>query len=140
MEEIVIREFRTEDIPFITNSWLTSFRDQSFFTRDIPKHIYFKCHGELASRILQRHTSLTLVAASKEDSDIIIGYLVTEKTRGYDIVHYVYVKRAFNGLGICKLLFGAAGEFEYASHLTRSGKSLIEKLDLKYCPYLLFYA
>ena len=136
-ESIVIRETRPDDKPFILNSWLKSYKDESLFAAEIRNDIYYKWHNEIIQRILERGTTKILVAASKEDSDVIAGYLVTEKIRGYDIAHYVYVKRAFNGLGICKLLFQIS-PLKYTSHMTRAGRPVAEKAGIIYVPYFLF--
>ena len=135
-ESIVIREYRLDDRPFVLNSWLKSYKD-SLFATEVRDNIYYKWHSEIIHRILERGTTKTLIAASKEDSDVIVGYLVTEKIRGYDIAHYVYVKRAFNGLGVCKLLFQLYRP-KYTSHMTRAGRSIAEKAGLIYVPYFLF--
>lgn len=135
-ESIVIREYRLDDRPFILNSWLRSYKE-SLFAAEIRDNIYYKWHGEIIHKILERGTTKVLIAASREDSDVIVGYLVTERIRGYDIAHYVYVKRAFNGLGICKLLF-ELGPLKYASHMTKAGRPVAEKAGLIYVPYFLF--
>lgn len=131
---IIIREFRLEDRAFVYNSWLKSYRD-SAFANEIAADIYFKWHAELIQRILDK--AKIFIAAASEDSDVILGYLVTERKSGKNIVHYVYVKRAFNGLGICRLLFNLIGPIEYASHITKSGKPIIDRMNLKYVPYFM---
>lgn len=135
-ESIVIRGYRLDDKPFILNSWLQSYKE-SRFAEDLSNSIYYKWHGEIIERILDRETTQVFIAASREDSDVIAGYLVTEKIRGFDIAHYVYVKRAFNGLGLCKLLFGLSTP-KYASHITRAGKPILQKTGLIYVPYFIF--
>lgn len=140
MDQISIRQyFAAQDKPFVTNSWLKSFQGESSFTEDMPHHIYYRWHGEIINRILSRSTTTVFIAASRDDSDVILGYLVTEMIRDFHIAHYVYVKRSCNGLGVCKMLFESMPEkVEYASHITRSGKPIIEKLRLSYCPYFIF--
>lgn len=138
MEEIVIREAKTEDRAFIIHSWLTSFYGQSYFTKAIPKDLYFKMHRGVITRLLGRETSETIMAVSREDEDVIAGFLVTEVVMDYRVAHYVYVKRAFNGLGICRLLFESREKMEYTTHVTTAGKTICKALGLKYCPYLLF--
>lgn len=137
-EEIVIRQYQPADRAFITNSWLKSYKDESNFAKGIPSPLYYEWHGEIVNRILDRDSATTLIAASQSDDDVIIGYSVTEKIHLKTVIHYVYVKRAFNGLGICKMLLDVAQKIEYSSHMTRSGMGLADKMKIKYCPYYLF--
>lgn len=135
MEEIKIRNLRAEDKPFIINSWLKSYKEQPF-AKDIPKDIYYKFHSEIIRDILNRETTKVLLAVATEDEDVIVGYVVLEEGR-INIFHYIYVKRAFNNLGIAKRLIKESGiKKGYATHLTKSGKPFIDKSGLIYNPYL----
>ncbi len=138
-EEIVIRQYEPQsDKAFIASSWLKSYKGESSFAAGIPTALFFQMHGELVNRILDKHSTVTLVAACKEDRDVIIGYAVYEKIGSHEVIHYVYVKRAFNGLGICKMLLDCRTKIVYSSHMTKSGKGVADKRGIQYCPYYIF--
>lgn len=142
--QIKIRSFIPEDLNFILNSWLHSFRDCSRFAQTIPDHIYNKYHSLVIQRILERKVDC-LIASDEEEKGLIYGYAVFEKNLKQDIFHYVYVKRAFNLQGIAKKLIKEAPfkvEHAYASHMTAIKHKdqgifcLVKHLNLIHCPYL----
>lgn len=60
-----------------------------------------------------------LVAQSKEDPDVTVGYLCYEKP---NTIHYIYTRHQFNGFGVGRALIKASGidmsDFNY-SHRTK---------------------
>lgn len=139
---IVLRESEDNDFAFIMNSWLTSYRESSEFAKHIPKQIYFKYHHQIVDQILKRRSTTVIVAVNSDEKDLIYGYAVFEVLNKTQIVHYIYVKRAFGNFGISKALTDNApffvGQDTYASHATNKGQKIIDRLNLVYCPYLLW--
>jgi GNAT superfamily N-acetyltransferase len=122
---VVFRESKPEDRAFIYSSWLRSYRD-SEFARSLSTDIYFHGHRQVLERILDRAT--TIVACDPEDPDHIYGWLCHEM--GYPpILHYVYVKHPYRGMGLGKQLFAAfdqGGKFDY-THQGRLSEKLKER-------------
>lgn len=138
-ESLVIRPVEAEDRPFILNSWLNSYFDGSSFARLIPRSVFFPFHKRLILSLLDRASVTGLVVTSKEDPELLYGYGIFELLPDYQVVHYLYVKRAFGKLGIASQLVDDArftGKV-YCTHSTGAGSHLIRKKDLIYCPYLI---
>lgn len=133
MEEILLRQLTADDIPFLYDSWLNSYRDSPFFSKKIRSSIFFKFHRKIVSKLLEK--SQVIIAAAKEDPDIIIAYIVFDETKR--ILHYVYVKEPFRHLGIASKLLDIAAlhKMELATHFTIKGEKIAKKLHLRYCPY-----
>lgn len=105
---IHIRTATPSDHPFIYNSWLKYFKNNSYFARRIKSAIFFEWHHSAIERILARQTSLALIACDPENEDVIHGYLVIERGEK-PVIHWVFVKEAFRRLGIASALIEASG-------------------------------
>jgi GNAT superfamily N-acetyltransferase len=137
--KILLRSANEEDISFIFNSWLKSFRN-SFFCKGIVNSVYFTEHHKLIEKILK--TASAVIACNPEDPSQVYGWICAEEIDGVFCMHYLYVKHSFRGLGIGRLLFntfthesGLAGIY---THQTRASETLGIKLNLIYHPYVLF--
>jgi GNAT superfamily N-acetyltransferase len=100
---IQLRRARKADIPFITSSWLKSFRDAPFMG-SCPNDIYFFDQHRVIESLLPR--CITLVAVNEDDSDQILGWCAAELIDTALVVHYMYVKHPFRKLGIAKRMLG----------------------------------
>ena len=140
-----IRLFIPQDLNFIFNSWLKSYRF-SLFSKNISDKDYFKYHHLLIEEILARPTTSVLVACDKLDENVIFGYLVTEKSNieDHEVLHYSFVKQSFQHLGeegVFPSLVKAAhinlNEAIY-THMTRDFEEYILKKhpSMRYIPYL----
>ncbi len=126
-----IRTAKNEDVPFIVSTWLNNYRKGSDFTKrpQIIPPIYFKYHHAVIERILIRQSCRAVVAHAPEDVDTILGFIVWETglllSLPRDIVHYIYVKEPFQGLGVASSLVTSCG-FDpfsiYFTHHTRDRK------------------
>lgn len=129
---ISVRLVRQDDIPFIMSTWLQSYRRSSEFARHIIAPVYFAFHRKVVEGILARMTTRVQVAVDPEASEVIYGYIVTEwpaletfsvfglEPRG--VVHYVYVKEAFQNMRVATRLIEAScidPKRCYVTHLTR---------------------
>lgn len=83
-----------EDIDFIFNSWLESYRKTETKMSDT---VYYDKFKKILTEILQR--ALVLVACSDEEKFQIYGYIVYENTDPF-IVHYIYIKYVYRREGI----------------------------------------
>lgn len=135
--EIEVREAFLEDVSFIFATWLRSYRHSSTFAKKISNDIYYARHHLVIDLILKRPGSKVLVAHPKDEPDVILGYVVTEKQPdGADIVHYTYVKKAFRQMGIAGALWKDLSKQNYIiTHYTTDADWLVRKYNLTYDPY-----
>lgn len=135
---IKLRPADQEDVGFIFNSWLKSYR-QSPATTGIPSQIYFGEQHKLVERLLKDST--VVVACSDEDETQLYGYICATRVEGILCVHYIYIKHTFRSLGIGKMLLNAFEHDPSAAsvytHSTRIAAKLATKYNLIYHPYLL---
>lgn len=101
MTEPIFRKAVEDDIPFLTNSWLESYR-HSPQIRGVPNSVYFYYHHKVLEELLTRCT--VLVCCYPDRPSQILGYICAELFDTALVVHYVYVKKTFRKLGIGKSL------------------------------------
>ena len=134
-----LRTMVEDDLPFLFNSWLKSYRF-SHFGEKITNTIYFEDHHKVIEAILYK--SKVLVACSNDDSSHLYGYIVTGEEEGILVLHFIYVKHTFRNMGIGKTLLDAVGHSsDVASvytHHTRIADKLASKYNFVYHPYLMF--
>lgn len=133
-----LRKAGQEDVGFIFNSWLKSFK-YSLFARNITNTIYFAEHHKLIERLLKSNE--TIIACDDNDPSQIFGFISAGYVDGILCVHYIYVKQTFRNLGIGKTLLNAFNHSAEAAsvytHHTRMAEKLAAKYNLVYHPYLL---
>ncbi len=133
----IIRPALPSDIAFIYATWLRSYRKDSLIGANCGTDIYFQSYARIMDGLLASPKVEVLIAALKEDEDIIIGYLVAEP----GVLHYVFVKDAFRKLGVARSLYEASfpdTNFTTHTHWTRTASPIIQTLKLDYNPFLLF--
>lgn len=128
-----------EDVGFIFNSWLKSYRN-SLFAKPISNTVFFAEHHKVIEKLAK--TSQILVACNKEDPAQIYGYACAERVDGVFVLHYIYVKQHFRRFGIGKLLLNSFDhnfeeEAAVYTHHTKIAEKLAAKYSLVYHPYLL---
>lgn len=106
---IRLRKAEIEDIPFVTNSWLASYRKSKDVARIPNTEFYFYEHVMLEHLIPD---SMLVILCPEFDSDHIWGwgcYQVVEQ--GYTgqrykilVLHYILVREAYQGLGLARQL------------------------------------
>jgi ribosomal protein S18 acetylase RimI-like enzyme len=134
-----LRTMVEDDIPFIFNSWLKSYRF-SHFGEKITNTIYFQDHHKVLERIVKN--SKVLIACDPQDSSQLYGYSVAGEIDDVLVLHFIYVKHTFRNLGIGKTLLDALGHDKSSAavytHHTRMADKLAAKYNLVYHPYLMF--
>lgn len=134
-----IRLATSDDVSFIFNSWLKSFRDTGYLARAISNIIYFENHHKLLEKVLQRATCY--IACDSRYPDQIAGYVVAENIDNVFVLHYIYVKHNFRKTGIARELFNSFNHDLSATscctHLTKAGERLIAKYNMIYHPYII---
>lgn len=134
-----LRHPHKEDIPFIFNSWLVSYR-HSLHVKNIGNTVYFGEHHKVLERLFKRCDAR--IACNPDDQNQIYGYVVFERITGTLVVHYCYVKQPYRRLGVCHQLLTAAGRnkeepFVY-THETFLGNKLSGRFRAMYNPYVFY--
>lgn len=104
-----IRKAHPNDIPFITNSWLKSYRGSKEVSGTPNNQYYFYQH-KLIEALVPR--SIVLVVANRADSTHILGWTCAEIADTALLLHYMYVKDAFRKQGIGSQLLHFMEEHE----------------------------
>jgi GNAT superfamily N-acetyltransferase len=128
---VSVRNVDPDDCPFIYATWLRGLRHGNDFFNDIDQTAYFEEYHKVIAGILLRPNTIISVACLKDDPGIILGYSV----RSSQALHWVFVKKAWRGIGIAKSL--VPSEINTVTHLTRVGRSLLKKKALKFNPFAL---
>tara|TARA_R110002167_G_C12560091_1_gene641709 strand:- start:367 stop:825 length:459 start_codon:yes stop_codon:yes gene_type:complete len=139
MENCRLRPLIEDDLPFLYNSWLKSYRF-SHYAEKITNTIYFEDHHKLIERIIK--DCKVLIACNPSDPSQLYGYIVVGEEEGILVVHFIYVKHTFRNMGIGKTLLDAVGHSSDTAsvytHHTRMADKLASKHNFVYHPYLLF--
>lgn len=141
-ELFTLRALAADDLPFVFNSWLKSFRDAPA-VQSIPNSIYFAGQHDRIDRILKSAGLAAAVACNPEDPTQIYGYIVAENATVGSVVHWVYVKHPFRGHGVARGLFAAvvgAGTGPvpfYYTHRVKASDRLVRERAATFNPYLL---
>lgn len=103
--EILIRTHTPDDLAMVFDSWLKSWRT-SKWAGVIPNHLYFDTQRVLIEELLSRGAKLHIAYPSGRE-DIILGWACSEEKEGKTVLHYLYTKDPFIGLGIPALLLAS---------------------------------
>jgi hypothetical protein len=93
-ELITYRTAKPEDIAFIFSTWLRGLRYGNKAFEAIPSRLYYTEMHKAVEEVLRN--TLINVACLKNDPDTVLGYSVTSPK----ILHWVFVKKAWRGVGI----------------------------------------
>lgn len=131
------RPATAQDINFIFNSWLKSYRN-SDFAKKIPNDVYFSEHKEKITAILTNST--VLVACNPDTPSQIFGYLVMSQ-EPVTVLHYVYVKYPYRKLGIARRMVEdlnpqVGKKLTLCSHANYYWPEISAKFKLVYNPYI----
>lgn len=136
---IKIRPATDNDVPFILNSWLKSYRDNGPIAQNVPNTIYYAGHHKILQKIIRR--SQVLVACDEKDESQIFGYASAERIDGHFVLHFVYIKQQFRKMGIGTSLLNM---FEHDpstvsifTHHTRMAERMHMKYNMVYHPYVI---
>jgi len=142
-EEIInLREAQDQDVPFVTNSWLKSYRHGGSMTKHVPNDVYYAQHHAVLERILPR--GVVVVACDSGDPDHILGWMHSELLDEAFVLHYVYVKNSVRGHRIMRSMMERVLSSEddrprFHTHSTDAWRKLdMHKMGWVYNPYLLF--
>lgn len=137
-----IRAATMDDVSFIFNSWLKSYRDAPA-VRSVPNTIYYAEHHATIEKIFASAGLVLLIACAVEEPSQIFGYAVGERKVDCLAIHWIYCKFPFRKFGIGKSLESALlatnvdGHPVQFSHQPKGGEGLLKDRKYIFNPYLL---
>ena len=140
---LALRAPTTSDVPFITNSWLESYRDRGWANRHVPNRVYFLYHHRIIEKLWKAPGVTWMVACLPSDTTFILGWLCGEMTNAGPVLHFVYVKASNRRMGVATHLveaFRDGAPRGFITHLTSGWEGLESELpgEYVYCPYMVF--
>ena len=136
---ITVRPYnKATDEDMVYSSWLNFYR-WSDFAKRIPERTFFENHRKVIDRIMQHPNAFGLVAVPANESEPILGYCIGYLLENRRIVHFTFVKKQFQKMGIAKELWRVSQVqpdlVEY-THRTNDSLWMIKKWpSIKYNPY-----
>lgn len=122
-ELVAIRDYIPEDKNFIYASWLRGLYYGDSWLSLMKKDAFMVYYHNVIEKHLESPGVLIKVACLKDDPEVILGYVVT--SRAAPIVHWAFVKSAWRGIGIAKMLVPA--DTQIVTNLTKSGLAIMRK-------------
>jgi hypothetical protein len=119
----VIRDLHPGDINFLLATWLRGLYYGDTWFSIIPKDIFMKSYHHIATGILAHPTTVIKIACLNDDPEVILGYAVL--TEDETVLHWVFVKKAWRTIGICKSLVPST--VATVTHLTKTGIGMLSK-------------
>lgn len=103
--EILTRDRTADDLAMVFDSWLKSWR-VSKWAGCIPNHLYFETQRVLIEDLIARGAAIRIAYPSGRP-EVILGWACGEEKEGKCVLHYLYVKDPFIGMGIPETLLAA---------------------------------
>lgn len=122
-ELLATRGYEPGDKNFILATWLKGLKYGNDWYNLIPSEIYFKFYQLALSTLLASNNVSIKVSCLKDDSDVILGYVVMNKAE--TVLHWAFSKSAWRNIGIMKSLIPST--VTAATHVTKVGLSLLKK-------------
>jgi hypothetical protein len=133
---IEIRSYTEDDKNFIINSWMNGFKQGCEYFRLIEKSAYDDVSGQVVNKILDSPGTDIKIICLKDETDIILGYSVTEIRNKMIILHWIYVKPDWRDNGLGGLL--SPEGITHTTHLTKTGRALLKKHpEVKFNPFII---
>lgn len=139
------RPYEKSDIPFIQSSWGSSYIEGNSYQDWLTPSEFHQFHRPIREAFFLRNSTAVILCVSKDDPDLILGWVAVEKPRTSKglVLHYIYIKGAFQGQGISKELLNRAlptGPIFY-THLTQKAQKIMQKKsnetkDFYYIPHV----
>ena len=131
---VTLRGIKPSDHNYVLATWSKGILDEVPF-RWMSQGVWRKHHARL--ELLVRGSANGVVAVNKDDEDHIIGYAIYCP----QVIHWIYVKKPFRGLGIGRELFSNAvneGEPFKFSHHCKATKALASHYIAEYDPFTIW--
>ena len=129
------RPYSKDDIPFLQNSWGTSYYKGALYSRHIDPTEFHKRHRPIRENFFDKPNTAVICCVACEDETIILGWIAVETIHNSDsiLLHYMYVKQSFKGEGIAReLLTRAVGNKPVLfTHITERASKIIRSKRLE---------
>lgn len=135
-----IRYGTLDDLPFIANSWLRSYRNNCRYLWLVPSQIYYKEQHTVIENLLTSKGITVLIACNPEDDSHIFGYCVAQILDENLCIHWVYSKQDLRKFGLIKGLLEKLRPQQfvnrfYSHRTTQAIDNVAEKYQFKFNPY-----
>jgi hypothetical protein len=131
-ELITLRVMVESDKNFVMSTIMKGlYYGESWFS-EIPKQTFMIEYHKVIEFLLNKPTTHVVVACLREDPDVILGYSICTAP---DIAHWVFIKKSWRGIGIANSL--VPKDVRYATHLTKTGLSIIRKKNIDFNPFMI---
>jgi GNAT superfamily N-acetyltransferase len=130
-----VRLAKAEDLNFVFSCWLRNYKHASLFAKNIKNDVFYKWHQKAIERIIERGAQIRIVHPAG-DPETILGFACLELWDQKPLIHFVYIKKAFRGMGLAKQLLPEAALPGTYSHMTKI-LDLTRHPELVYNPYLI---
>lgn len=121
----MMRPATEADLGFLRDPWVQEMR-HSPWSRGVPDDVYFPEMKAFVGRVLRR--SYTLIACNPEDPTHVFGFVTFERP---NVVHWIYVKRAYQRVGLGQALLDAAKLAGGKLIATQASSACFDKFDRK---------
>lgn len=130
LDLVSVRTGNERDEAFIYDTWMEGLYHGNPAYKRIDKRTFMKKYRPVIDRLLE--VSNQNVACLKESPDVILGYSITQGPK----LHWIFVKTAWRGLKIGKLLLPVG--FSTVTHETYTGRKILREKypDVIYDPFL----
>lgn len=130
----VTRNYRHDDKAFVLSTFLRGIYYGNTFYSEIPKDIFMSHYHKILENHIQNPNVEIRVSCLKDDPEVVLGYSVLRNTNtGKPILDFVFVKKAWRGIGICKSL--TPTDLYAVTHLTKAGRA-IKPAHVVYNPFI----
>lgn len=127
---VIIRSAIPADRNFILSTWLKGLYYGNSEVKQMPQELYYQQYADKFLATLNSPDVKVSVACLQDDTNTIIGYLVSTGTA----VHWLYVKKDFRSKGIANLLLKHDNYLTYTLS-TKAGSAIAKKKKLTYNPF-----
>lgn len=128
---VAIRDFLPGDKNFVFATWLRGLYYGDSWFREVKKDVFMDNYHRFIERLLETPGVQVKVACLKNDPEVILGYSVVSELA--PVLHWVFVKTAWRGIGIAKSLVPEG--VTTITHATKLGLSISKRKDLVFNPW-----
>lgn len=124
------RPFNEEDLAFLHDSWGSSYFKGTSARKYLSSSEFHAFHRPIRERFFGKPNTTVIVCAAADDPWHIIAWVAVELIPSGLVLHYLYVKSMYKGLGIARELLKRAlpSSPVFYTHLTdRAAKILAKK-------------
>lgn len=101
------RPLEDGDLPWVIDSWLTSFR-KSPFAGNVSNHRYRGVYGDTIDDLFERGMKVLMVARENKP-DQLFAFLAYEDSANGPVVHYMFTRPGSREMGIATALLEQVG-------------------------------